>query len=160
LKELIEMKFIISKEKIKKRFNNIHTESIYGFEVLENIEKGNYPSFLGTKATEILKWIHFDFASKTDTELYAHRSVNDLIYTLQYFYGVTFVEDENSLMTEELTMEEFRLLVEYSEFIFKKHYFGLTREEYEEIYRKELLEKEILKLEQMELGQQEVTFTD
>ncbi|MED3501927.1 hypothetical protein P4479_26285, partial [Brevibacillus agri] len=34
---------------------------------------------------------------------------------LQYFYGVTFVEDENSLMTEDLTMEEFLLLVEYSE---------------------------------------------
>ncbi|MGG1513587.1 hypothetical protein ABE419_25080 [Brevibacillus agri] len=75
------MKFVIPLEKINERFNIIHTESIYGFEVLENIEKGKYPSFLGTKATEILKWIHVDHASKTDTELYAHRSVNDLIYS-------------------------------------------------------------------------------
>jgi len=147
------MKFIISQEKIKERFNNIHTECIYGFEVLENIEKGNYPSFLGTKATEILNWIHVDHASKTDTELYAHRSVNDLIYALQYFYGVTFVEDENSLITLDLTMDEFHLLVEYSEFIFKKHYFGLTREEYKDIYRIEQLEKEIFRLEQVELEQ-------
>lgn len=147
------MKFIISKEKIKERFNNIHTESIYGFEVLENIEKGNYPTFLGTKATEILNWIHVDHASKTDTDLYAHRSVNDLIYALQYFYGVTFVEDENSLITLDLTMDEFHLLVEYSEFIFKKHYFGLTREEYKDIYRIEQLEKEIFRLEQIELEQ-------
>lgn len=147
------MKFIISKEKIKERFNNIHTESIYGFEVLENIEKGNYPTFLGTKATEILNWIHVDHASKTDTDLYAHRSVNDLIYALQYFYGVTFVEDENSLITLDLTMDEFHLLVEYSEFIFEKHYFGLTREEYKDIYRIEQLEKEIFRLEQIELEQ-------
>lgn len=147
------MKFIISQEKIKERFNNIHTESIYGFEVLENIEKGNYPTFLGTKATEILNWTHVDHASKTDTELYAHRSVNDIIYALQYLYGIIFVEDENSLMTEDLTMDEFRLLVEYSEFTFKKHYFGLTREEFEDIYRKEQLEKEIFRLEQIELEQ-------
>jgi hypothetical protein len=147
------MRFAIPKEQMDKPYQTIHTESIYDLKILENIENGNYLPFLGTKAIQMFQWINGDSGTKTDTELYAHRSLNDLIYALQYFYGITFYEDQNHLVTEELTAEELHLLVEYSEFIFKKHYFGLTREEFEDIYRKEQLEQEIFE-------QQEALFID
>lgn len=144
------MKLTFIREQMSQKYKNIHTQSIYNLELFEKIEAGVFPSCLGAKATQIINWINYDYTSKTNTDLYAHRSLNDLIYALQYYYGVKFIEDENGLVTEELTIEEFRLLVEYSEFLFQKHYFGLTNEEFEDIHHKEQLEAETYRLEQME----------
>ncbi|MGE7274750.1 hypothetical protein ACQKK5_25425 [Brevibacillus panacihumi] len=154
------MKLTFLREQISQKYKKIHTQSIYELQALENIEKGVFPSCLGAKAIQIINWINYDYTSKTNTDLYAHRSLNDLIYALQYFYGVTFIEDENGMVTKELTYDEFRLLVDYSEFLFQKHYFGLTNEEFEDIRHREQLEAEAYRLEQMELEQLEAIFFD
>ncbi|MCC0567423.1 hypothetical protein HN020_14855 [Brevibacillus borstelensis] len=154
------MKLTFLREQLSQKYKNIHTQSICDLQALENIEAGVFPSCLGAKATQIINWINTDYTSKTNTDLYTHRTINDLIYALQYFYGVKFIEYEYSLITEELTIEEFRLLVEYSEFLFQKHHFGLTNEEFEDIHYREQLEAEAYRFEQMELEQLEAIFFD
>jgi hypothetical protein len=154
------MKLSFLREQMNKKYKNIYKEYIYDLEALEKIISDILPPFLGAKANQIIKWINIDYTSRTNTDLYAHRSINDLIYALHYLYGVKFFEDENGLVTEELTSEEFRLLVEYSEFLFQKYYFGLTNEEFEEIYYREQIEAETLSQEQMEQERMEALFID
>ncbi|MDH4617639.1 hypothetical protein, partial [Brevibacillus sp. AY1] len=85
------MKLTFIREQMSQKYKNIHTQRFYNLELFEKIEAGVFPSCLGAKATQIINWINYDYTSKTYTDLYAHRSLNDLIYALQYFYGVTFV---------------------------------------------------------------------
>lgn len=132
---MIIFKNQIDAKKSHDLYMNANDKYLFQTEHLELLEKGIFPFTCHSVTEEVITYINSN--DKLETGLYEHMNFNDLAYTLHYFYGVASQLDSNGNIHFEIPYNEFQLIIQYSDFLFKKYYYGLSRFEREEIAKSE-----------------------
>ncbi|MED4016290.1 hypothetical protein [Sutcliffiella cohnii] len=112
-------------------YKDIFKENQFSNHQLQQLEDGIFPIASCSATKNVITYINNN--DKLNTDLYRHMNLNDLAYIFQHFYNVPCRYDNNGNIHIDMSLKEIQMIIEYSEFLFKKYCYGVSREEREEI---------------------------